>query len=99
VAGAIIGISISYAYFGRTRRIRTADLYHVKADWPHQDTRGHPETYFSSGVNFKLQALLMPLGRQRPTRAGLRADEVDTAACGCQLEDSCHSKSIALATC
>ena len=26
--------------FGRTRRIRTADLYHVKADWPHQDTRG-----------------------------------------------------------
>ena len=27
--------------FGRTRRIRTADLYHVKADWPHQDTRGH----------------------------------------------------------
>ena len=26
--------------FGRTRRIRTADLYHVKADWPHQDKRG-----------------------------------------------------------
>ena len=25
--------------FGRTRRIRTADLCHVKADWPHQDTR------------------------------------------------------------
>ena len=20
---------------------RTVDLYHVKADWPHQDTRGH----------------------------------------------------------
>ena len=20
---------------------RTADLYHVKAEWPHQDTRGH----------------------------------------------------------
>jgi hypothetical protein len=20
--------------------LRTADLYHVKADWPHQDTRG-----------------------------------------------------------
>ena len=30
--------------FGRTRRIRTADLYHVKADWPHQDTRGHTKT-------------------------------------------------------
>ena len=30
--------------FGRTRRIRTADLYHVKADWPHQDTRGRPES-------------------------------------------------------
>jgi len=26
------------------RVCRTADLYHVKADWPHQDTRGHPET-------------------------------------------------------
>ena len=24
---------------------RTADLYHVKADWPHQDTRGHPIIY------------------------------------------------------
>ena len=23
------------------RRIRTADLCNVKADWPHQDTRGH----------------------------------------------------------
>ena len=23
---------------------RTADLYHVKADWPHQDTHGHRET-------------------------------------------------------
>ena len=30
--------------FGRTRRIRTADLYHVKADWPHQDTRGRSKT-------------------------------------------------------
>ena len=26
--------------FGRTRRIRTTDLCHVKADWLHQDTRG-----------------------------------------------------------
>ena len=26
--------------FGRTSQIRTGDLYHVKADWPHQDTRG-----------------------------------------------------------
>ena len=26
------------------RVCRTGDLYHVKADWPHQDTRGHPET-------------------------------------------------------
>ena len=25
--------------FGKTRRIRTADLYHVKADWPHQGMR------------------------------------------------------------
>ena len=30
--------------FGRTRRIRTADLYHVKADRPHQDTRGLPKS-------------------------------------------------------
>ena len=27
--------------FGRTRRIRTADLYHVKANRPHQDIRGN----------------------------------------------------------
>ena len=26
--------------FGRTSQIRTGDLYHVKAVWPHQDTRG-----------------------------------------------------------
>jgi hypothetical protein len=30
VAGAISEKSITYIYFGRTRRIRTADLYHVK---------------------------------------------------------------------
>jgi hypothetical protein len=35
---------MTYIYFGRTRRIRTADLYHVKADWPHQDTRGRLKT-------------------------------------------------------
>ena len=23
--------------------VSTADFYHVKADWPHQDTRGHAE--------------------------------------------------------
>ena len=26
--------------FGRTSQIRTGDLYHVKANRPHQDTRG-----------------------------------------------------------
>jgi hypothetical protein len=26
----------------RVAFVRTADLYHVKADWPHQDARGHP---------------------------------------------------------
>ena len=30
--------------FGRTSQIRTADLYHVKADWPHQDTRRRHKT-------------------------------------------------------
>ena len=38
-------VSVYAALGGRTRRIRTADLYHVKADWPHQDTRGHPTIY------------------------------------------------------
>ena len=40
MVGAISVKSMTYSYFGRTRRIRTADLYHVKADWAHQDTRG-----------------------------------------------------------
>ena len=37
-------VSVYAALGGRTRRIRTADLYHVKADWPHQDTRGRTKT-------------------------------------------------------
>ena len=30
--------------FGRTSQIRTGDLYHVKADWPHQGTRRRVKT-------------------------------------------------------
>ena len=41
-------VSIYGALSGRTRRIRTADLYHVKADWPHQDTRGQIKTIIES---------------------------------------------------
>ena len=32
----------SVANAPRVAFVRTADLSHVKADWPHQDTRGHP---------------------------------------------------------
>ena len=35
--------------FGRV--CRTADLYHVKADWPHQDTRGRYETGSSKAID------------------------------------------------
>ena len=43
MGGAISEKSVTYICFGRTRRIRTADLYHVKADWPHQDTLKGPK--------------------------------------------------------
>ena len=37
-------VSVYAALGGRTRRIRTADLYHVKADRLHQDTRRRLKT-------------------------------------------------------
>ena len=56
MAGAISDKSITYISFGGTRRIRTADLYHVKADWPHRDTRGHAK---ANVQNIKRQATLV----------------------------------------
>ena len=44
-------VSVYAALGGRTRRIRTADLYHVKADWPHQDTHGRCQTGTSKAID------------------------------------------------
>ena len=45
-------VSVYEALGGRrTRRIRTADLYHVKADWPHQDTHGRCQTGTSKAID------------------------------------------------
>ena len=47
--------------FSRTRRIRTADLYHVKADWPHQDTRGRSN--FSGMLVQKATVIALRIGQ------------------------------------
>ena len=70
------------ALSGRTRRIRTADLYHVKADRPHQDTRGHPiiytdnldsgNTFFWISSNRRFAALWVETGSVAGQRLGVR---------------------------
>ena len=40
---------------------RTADLYHVKADWPHQDTRGRSN--FSGMLVQKATVIALRIGQ------------------------------------
>jgi len=47
--------------FGRTSQIRTGDLYHVKAAWPHQDTRGHSN--FSGMLVQKATLIALRIGQ------------------------------------
>ena len=45
----------------RVAFVRTADLYHVKADWPHQDTRGHSN--FSGMLVQKATLIALRIGQ------------------------------------